>query len=202
MGKDTHLRAADYAVRFVELHEMGKVFIEIWHYSKSAGKTSIYRHGLYHRLDELTQIGPYGIALWHPAMRNIGKGLDCEDNEVLSLSRLAIEPGLPTNAASFLLGRSMKLIDRERWPVLVTYADTRMGHTGAIYKATNWRCDGEVPGGTQWKAPDGSLRGVKRPINPVTGGRTQVSDCVMVEAGYVKLPPSPKIRFVHDVRKR
>jgi hypothetical protein len=28
--------------------------------------------------------------------------------------------------------------DRRVWPCLVTYADEWRGHTGAIYKATNW----------------------------------------------------------------
>lgn len=33
----------------------------------------------------------------------------------------------------------MKMMDREKWPCLVTYADQWQGHTGGIYKATNWQ---------------------------------------------------------------
>lgn len=32
----------------------------------------------------------------------------------------------------------MRMIDRSLWPCLVTYADTWRGHTGQIYRATNW----------------------------------------------------------------
>lgn len=57
----------------------------------------------------------------------------------MSLSRLVIEPEVPTNAASFVLSKSQKLIRRDlRWDLLVTYADDWQGHTGAIYKAAGW----------------------------------------------------------------
>lgn len=61
---------------------------------------------------------------------------------VLALSRLVIEPDVPRNACSFLLSRSVKLIDRSRWPFLVTYADEWRGHTGTIYLAAGWKFDG------------------------------------------------------------
>jgi hypothetical protein len=58
---------------------------------------------------------------------------------VLALSRLAIEPDVPGNAASFLLGHSEKLIWKSgMWDTLITYADEWQGHTGAIYRAANW----------------------------------------------------------------
>ena len=58
---------------------------------------------------------------------------------VLSLSRLVIEQEVPTNAATFLLGRSVRLITRTRqWDCLVTYADEWQGHTGTIYRALGW----------------------------------------------------------------
>ena len=88
----------------------------------------------------------------------------------------------------------MRLIDRSRWPVLVTYADTRLGHTGAIYKATNWRCDGEVPAGDVWIGKGGEQRGRKR------GPRTLLAS-EMRELGFIRASPMPKIRYVHDCRE-
>lgn len=58
--------------------------------------------------------------------------------KVLLLSRLVVTPNAPRNSCSFLLAGSMRLIDRDRWPFLLTYADEWQGHTGAIYKAANW----------------------------------------------------------------
>jgi len=31
------------------------------------------------------------------------------------------------------------LIDRTRWPVLITYSDEGQGHTGHVYKCSGWR---------------------------------------------------------------
>jgi len=32
-----------------------------------------------------------------------------------------------------------RAIDRSRWPVLVTYSDESVGHTGHVYKCSGWR---------------------------------------------------------------
>jgi hypothetical protein len=183
-----HLRAVDWQVQNIPHHGEAVGLVRMWHYSKSAPNTSTYRHGLY-PAGLMTLC--CGAALWIPPTRTAAAAIEPDNPEgVLSLSRLVIEPGLPTNAASFLLGSSMRLIDRDRWPTLVTYADTAQGHTGAIYKATNWICDGPTPAGDVWVLPDGSLCGRKR------GGVTlTTSDMALL--GAVRRPALPKIRFVH-----
>lgn len=112
---------------------------------------------------------------------------------MLALSRLAVAPDVPTNGASFLLGRAMRMLDRDRWPTLLTYADTAEGHTGAIYRATGWVCLGPVPAGDVWVGPDGRQMGRKR------GGHTLTVD-QMRAAGYERKPAAPKIKFVHWTR--
>jgi hypothetical protein len=167
-------------------------FMRRWHYSQGASKVAVARHGLYPAglFGELS-----GVALWLPPIVAAARKVGGDDwRGVLSLTRLAVLPGMPTDAASFLLGRSMKLIDRERWPILVTFADTRLGHTGAIYKATNWRCDGPVAAGATWMLPNGTQVGSKR------GARNLTVD-EMRAMGAERLGDLPKIRFVHDVRK-
>ena len=142
-----------------------------------------------------------GAALWIPPTRSAAEALltngrgDDDWQGVLSLSRLVVDPALPPNAASVLLGRSMRLIDRTRWHTLVTYADTNQGHTGAIYRATNWTCDGPVPAGDVWVNQIGEQRGRKR------GGRTMTA-AQMEAAGFTRQPAAPKIRFVHTTRRR
>ena len=133
----------------------------------------------------------HGAALWIPPTRTAGEAVAGDAwAGVLALSRLVVAPEMPTNAASFLLGGSMRQIDRDRWPVLLTYADTRQGHTGAIYRATNWTCDGPVPAGDVWIDGTGRQRGRKR------GNRT-LSAAEMRAAGFERAPAAPKIRFVH-----
>lgn len=186
-----HLRRQDWAVWPIPDHGIAVRLIRAWHYSEGAPNTSTYRHGLYPA--EFTLGDPHGVALWIPptmsAAEHVAPG---RARAVLALSRLVIEPGMPTNSASFLLGRSMRLIDRDRWPVLVTYADTAQGHTGAIYRATNWTCDGPVPAGDVWAAPNGRLTSRKH------GGYT-LTAAQMTERGFTRRPALPKIRFRHEV---
>lgn len=164
--------------------------VERWHYSKSAPNTSTARHGLY-RFGQTVMAEPMGAALWIPPTRAAAESVAGDAWEgVLCLSRLVVAPDVPTNGASFLLGRSMRAIDRRRWPVLLTYADTALGHTGAIYRATNWTEIGSVPAGDTWIGPDGEQRGRKR------GGRTLTAD-QMRTAGFCRRPAAPKIKFVH-----
>lgn len=190
----THLVASEWDVRDMPMHGEAEQIIRQFHYSQSCPNTSTYRHGLYSAADGIFAL-PYGVALWIPPTRTAAEHLAGSDWQgVLSLSRLVVIPDVPTNGASFLLGRSMRMIDRRRWPVLVTYADTNQGHTGAIYRATNWRCDGEVPAGDVWESPTGSLQGRKR------GRFTRTAD-EMRQLGFTRRPSSPKIRFVSDYRK-
>lgn len=182
------LSRRDWTVENVPLHGEAARLIRAWHYSRSTPNTSTYRHGLYRR--EL--LSPLqGVALWIPPTRTAAEAISGDRwVGVLSLSRLVVDPDTPRNAASYLLAASMRRIDRERWPILVTYADTNQGHSGAIYRATNWRCDGPVPAGDVWQMPDGSLCGRKR------GGRTLTVD-EMRAVGAIRRPAAPKIRFVH-----
>ena len=183
------LRSGEWEVRPIE-HAEGKAFIEQHHYSRSAANTSTVKHGLY-RDGEMC-----GAILWMPPTKvtaqSVVRGTRFDWRQVLSCSRLAVHPDTPHNAASHLLGRSMRAIDREKWPALVTYADTGHGHTGSIYRATNWICFGEVPPshGGIWIGPDGEQRGPKR------GNRT-LTVAEMKALGFTRLPNSPKIKFVH-----
>ena len=36
-----------------------------------------------------------------------------------------------------------KGLDRVRWPVLLTFADTSVGHCGNVYKCSGWQYDGD-----------------------------------------------------------
>jgi hypothetical protein len=186
-----NLRRAEWAVYPFPEHAEAVAFLTATHYARGASNTSTYRHGLYERRWE-PFVGPQrGVALWQPPTRTVGEMLaGCCWGGVLALSRLAVEDDIPRNAASFLLAGSMRLLDRHRWPVLVTYADTGQGHTGGLYRACGWVLDGETVAGDTWTAPDGSQRGRKR------GSRTLLAR-ELEAAGYVRRPAAPKLRFIH-----
>lgn len=128
----------DWEVRDVSM-EVGRQIVERYHYAKGASNTRTYLHGLFKRGaffdDECV-----GVAWWLPPTRSAAEATYPENwNGVLALSRLVIVPGVPKNACTFLLSRSIKLIPEDRWPCLVTYADEWMGHVGTIYRACNWK---------------------------------------------------------------
>ena len=128
--------------------------IQTYHYAGTAPAVPQYVHGLLSRGREGLVVG--GVVWWLPPAQAVGPGV-CESlslpqsfaQRVLSLSRTVVLPDMPKNAASFLIGRSIRLIRKDvartpwrSWAALVTFADTWQGHTGAIYKATNWKYDG------------------------------------------------------------
>jgi hypothetical protein len=114
-----------------------------------------------------------GIAWWIPptksaALANYPKNWGA----VLVLSRLAIDPGVPKNAASFLIMQSVKLIRKDkRWEYLLTYADEWQNHSGAIYKATNWILGKTTPEAT-WIDSDGRM--VARKAGPHTRTKAEM----------------------------
>lgn len=55
--------------------------------------------------------------------------------KLYELARLVVQTDL-RNAASLLVGRSLKLLDPHS--AVVSYADTEWGHAGIVYQATNW----------------------------------------------------------------
>ena len=151
MTSEERLERSEWEVRTV-LQSDALRLIRAWHYARGGPNTGVYRHGLYRRADgEILAGDPYGVALWLPPTRRAAEAVAGDEWEgVLSLSRLVCDPDAPRNAASFLMARSIRMIDADRWPVLVTWADRGQGHTGAIYKATNWREDGTTSDSDVW----------------------------------------------------
>ena len=72
------------------------------------------------------------------------------------MTRMAIIPGVPKNACSFLLARSIKKIREDgRFVSLVTYADESQDHKGLVYKAANWNYVGRTGPYPRWVNQEG-----------------------------------------------
>lgn len=136
------LRKEDWWVDIVPLADV-QAFVRAYHYARGGSNTAVFRHGLFRR-DEPSDLK--GIAWWIPPTKAAALATYPEDwKAVLSLSRLAIAPEVPKNAASYLLMQSVRQVRKDkRWKCLVTYADTWQGHDGTIYYAAGWKYVGQT----------------------------------------------------------
>lgn len=103
-------------------------------------------YGLY-RENLLMGIVTFGIPP-SPQLMNIC-GKEYKKN-VLELNRLWCYDESPKNSESFLIANAIKLLknDHPEIKILVSFADTREGHLGYVYQATNWYFTGySVSGG-------------------------------------------------------
>lgn len=180
------LRASEWEVRAAPLSE-AKRLVVAFHYAKGGSNTACYVHGLYNK----TSGALHGVAWWLPPTRVACESVNKENwTKVLSLTRLVMVPGTPKNACSFLLARSVKAIRADgRFVSLVTYADESQGHTGGIYKASNWIYVGRTKPTPRWIDP-----ATGRQVSPKsTVNRTKAQ---METLGFVKVGSFPKHKFV------
>lgn len=164
-------------------------FIEAHHYAAGGSNTRVYTHGLYPR-NHFWENECVGVAWWIPPTKTAARAAyPLNWKGVLALSRLAILPGIPANACSFLIRHSMRLIDRAIWPCLLSYADTWRGHTGAIYKAAGFREAGMTK-------PERVYVLDGRMVARKAGQRTR-THAEMLALGCECVGAFPKIRFIH-----
>lgn len=72
----------------------------------------------------------------------------------LCLARGACVHWAPAWAASYLIQKSIKLIDPALYDIVIAYADTDAGEIGTVYQAANWYCIGTVSN-IFWLSPKG-----------------------------------------------
>jgi len=73
-------------------------------------------------------------------------GLEEKDN-VIELTRLWVNDTAPKNCESYLIGNTLKLVDKE---IVVSFAEINQGHLGIVYQATNWIYTGLSAKRTNW----------------------------------------------------
>jgi hypothetical protein len=93
-----------------------------------------FAFGLFEKAtDNLMGVVMYGT----PASSPLRKGL-CgpeEKDNVIELTRLWVDDGVPRNGESFLIGNTIPLVDKE---IIVSFAEIEKGHVGYVYQSTNW----------------------------------------------------------------
>ena len=120
-----HCKPSDVAYLFEAHHGYGGV-----------GGTSTYCFGLFED-DRLV-----AAFVWQPPAYGAAKSV-CPDAPwaVLSLSRMVAVPRAERRCQklSEVLRQQFVLIDRTRWPVLITYSDEGQGHNGWVYRCARMK---------------------------------------------------------------
>lgn len=108
------------------------------------------------------------------------------------LTRLVIQTTKP-NAASFLVGRSLRMLS-EQPSAVVSYADSEWGHAGIVYQATNWLYTGAAKGHDKTYIVNGERL---HPMSVID--RFGVTDPTRwaKENGIQTAPPSSKHRYFY-----
>ncbi len=128
-------KAPTFCVEPLPLSDLAPLFAE-HHAYKGTAKVATYALGV-------REDGEIRAAfLWMPPPFGAARSVCPEaPHAVLTLSRMV---AVPRETRRFKLARVLKWtmrnsIDRVRWPVLTTYSDEGLGHTGATYRLAGWR---------------------------------------------------------------
>jgi len=169
-------------------HAEAARFVARNHYARGMANTSVLSCGLFRTSDGAL----VGACTFLPTLGNSARGLSATPKRVLSLSRLCVAPGEGTNAATLLLGAALRLLGRDpRWTLVVTYADEGEGHTGTIYRASNWTYQGATRARVRWVDP-----ATDRMVSTKRAGHTRTRE-EMIALGYEARGPFRKHRFVY-----
>lgn len=112
-------------------------------------------------------------------------------DKVIELRRLVCIDDTPKNAESFFISKTIKWLKRNTDNVMIlSYADPVQGHSGTIYKASNFGYVGRSSGGTMLEV-DGKLRHgrsltINRPYAKILAARVKAGD---VNVKVVKTEP-------------
>lgn len=104
---------------------------------------------------------------------------------VTELHRLVILDATPTNAESWFIARSLRLL-RQRCAhleAIVSFADEGHGHRGTVYQASNALYYGAAPGQTAYLDPTGRLRHKRQCGHNVTRSEAQALGWAPVSTG-------------------
>ena len=142
-------------------------FVRRYHYLAEAKFFCVYGYGMYYK-DENNTEEMVGCATFSNPQGSVALkgwfGLGNNNNSVLELSRLCVLPCLNgTNATSYLLGNSMRMLKKHYIKAVITLADASR-HVGSIYQVCNFKYYGL----TEKKTDFYTIDGIKNPRGSTT----------------------------------
>jgi hypothetical protein len=171
-------------------------FLQSYHYAghgRSASRSYVATH-----LDEIVAV----VKFSPPVRKEVATSLGWAPDQVLELDRFCVRPRWQfKNMASKVMGLALSAVRRDFPSVttLVSFADPGQGHTGTIYRATNWRHVGQTGTSFVYVDPSGNEVNKKRVYEAAK--KVGVTEREQAEAmGLVKRTLRPKEKFIYELR--
>jgi len=122
-------------------------------------------------------------------------------SDILELARFVINPTYQArNFASWFLSRAVKIIAKNnKCKRLIAFSDPTFGHTGTIYKSTNWRYDGTTEA-SYWYYHRRQNMIIHKKTVWNAAKRSKLSEEEYAKSkNYLKVHGQPKMRYIKDL---
>lgn len=121
-------------------YQTAKWAVEHWHYSRQLPKSKQNYIGVWEN-DQFIGI----IVIGNSVASRLGKRYGLNEYQVAELTRIALKTGHlnPVSKIAMIAVRMVKKLN-PGLRLLVSFADPKQGHNGAIYQAMNWIYTGET----------------------------------------------------------
>jgi len=138
-----------YWVEETTFNHTVRKFLKKWHYSdyvniQEKHTFCLFRDGNF-GIPEMI-----GVCIYtRPAGPSAGQAYHPQaPDRVLELRRLCLIDDTPKNAESYFVGRTLRWLRKNtNWEFVLSYADEEQGHTGVIYRASNFKYLGKTKAG-------------------------------------------------------
>lgn len=145
--------------------------------SKTANALVVEHHYLHRRASTMYAWGLFekevlrGVIIYgKPASPAPCKGV-CgpeEASHVIELTRLWCADDVVRNSESWLIGSTLKMLPTE-FDIIISYAELDAGHTGLVYRASNWLFTGKSSKHIDWVLDGEAGKHVRHRLDEVGG---------------------------------
>lgn len=152
-------------------HAAAKYACENWHYSKCMPKNKLVKIGAWENGHFI------GVILFsYSVSRHIGNPYGLSMFECCELSRIALTKH--KTPVSKIIAIALKFLKKSNPGIqlIVSFADTKEGHHGGVYQATNWIYTGMTPPCKRYLDPKGKLWHARRASVHGGHGKKKVTD--------------------------
>jgi len=190
----TEIELVDFDFSEVEIRECPtkdyKLLLSKYHYLPNAGRGGM-AHGSFGAYINNKLIA---VCVFSPLGR---QNLPWDKKSTRELSRLCINPRYQKkNFASWFVSRCIKKLNSQ-YETIISYCDTTFNHNGAVYKACNFKLDGEVKPDYWYVSEDGWVMHKKTLYNHAVKMGMKEKEFAELNR-YKKVFGDKKLRFIYQ----